>query len=402
MKNASILLLALCLLALPSAVPAQLAFTTNNGVITITGYSGAGGALVIPGATNGHPVTSIRDGALQNLNSLTSVVIPDSVTNIGQSAFLSCYGLTNASIGSGVTNIGGGPFANCRNLKTITVNPTNLFFRSTNGVLFDKNLTALIQFPGGLGGSYTIPNSVVRVGFEAFNGCTRLTNVLVGSGVTNIAAWAFFASGPLAAISVDTNNPAFSSVNGVLFDKHQTTLVTFPPALGGSYTVPDGVTNILDYAFSYCNGLNQVTMPASLTSLEWSAFEFCGILTAVYFLGNAPDTGGFDPFAYANATIYYLPGTSGWDVFFADTGQPGVLWLPQVQTGFGGFGVQNHQFGFNFTWAGGKVVVVEACTNLVSPVWLPVQTNIVGSGAVSFSDPQPASYPGRFYRLRSN
>src|ERR1035441_2311327 len=98
MKNASILLLALCLLALPSAVPAQLAFTTNNGVITITGYSGAGGALVIPGATNGHPVTSIRDGALQNLNSLTSVVIPDSVTNIGQSAFLSCYGLTNASI----------------------------------------------------------------------------------------------------------------------------------------------------------------------------------------------------------------------------------------------------------------------------------------------------------------
>src|ERR1035438_7149701 len=89
MKTVKILLLTLCLLTLPAAVRAQLIFTTNNGAITILGCGNAAGALVIPSSTNGHPVTSIASGALQNLPGLTSVVIPDSVTNLGSGAFRS-------------------------------------------------------------------------------------------------------------------------------------------------------------------------------------------------------------------------------------------------------------------------------------------------------------------------
>jgi hypothetical protein len=67
----------------------------------------------------------------------------------------------------------------------------------------------------------------------------------------------------------------------------------------------------------------------------------------------------------------------------------------------GGFGVQNNQFGFNIAWASDTVVVVEACTNLANPAWTPVGTNTLTGGSSYFSDPDWTSYPGRFYRLRS-
>ena len=75
------------LLTLPAAVQAQFTFTTNNGTITITGYTGSGGAVVIPSSTNGYPVASIVSCKLIYSSGVTSVTIPDSVTNIGFGAF---------------------------------------------------------------------------------------------------------------------------------------------------------------------------------------------------------------------------------------------------------------------------------------------------------------------------
>ena len=100
-----------------------------------------------------------------------------------------------------------------------------------------------------------------------------------------------------------------------------------------------------------------------------------------------------------NATVYYLPGTTGWGTTF--TGLPTVLWKPLIQTSDGNFGVQTNRFGFNINWASGQTVVVEACTNLANPVWSPVGTNILTGGPSYFSDPAWTNYPGRFYRLRS-
>ena len=64
------------------------------------------------------------------------------------------------------------------------------------------------------------------------------------------------------------------------------------------------------------------------------------------------------------------------------------------------FGVRTNQFGFNINWASGKVIVVEACTSLVSPIWIPVQTNTLSGGTNSFSDPQWTDGVYRFYRVR--
>ena len=84
----------LLLLTVPAVVQAQFTFTTNNGTITITGYTGSGGAVVIPNSTNGYPVTSIGEDAFGGCTSLTSVTIPDSVTSIGVQAFWICRRLS--------------------------------------------------------------------------------------------------------------------------------------------------------------------------------------------------------------------------------------------------------------------------------------------------------------------
>jgi len=90
-------LLLLLLLTLPAVVQAQFNYTTDNGTITITGYTGPGGAVAIPDTINGLPVTSIGYFAFARAT-LTSVTIPNSVTSIGHSAFRVCRSLTSVTI----------------------------------------------------------------------------------------------------------------------------------------------------------------------------------------------------------------------------------------------------------------------------------------------------------------
>ena len=105
---------------------------------------------------------------------------------------------------------------------------------------------------------------------------------------------------------------------------------------------------------------------------------------------------GFAAFDDDPVTIYYLPGATGWGLFFSDV--PTELWNPQASA----LGVTGGHFGFNITGPSNTVIVVEACANPAHPVWLQVSTNALdGSGASSFSDSQSANYPARFYRFRS-
>jgi hypothetical protein len=88
-----------------------------------------------------------------------------------------------------------------------------------------------------------------------------------------------------------------------------------------------------------------------------------------------------------------------WGLTFA--GLPAVLWNPQVQTSDGSFGVRTNRFGFNITGTTNIPIVVEACTNLTSPVWTTLQSCNLTNGSLYFSDPQWTNYPSRFYRIRS-
>ena len=132
--------------------------------------------------------------------------------------------------------------------------------------------------------------------------------------------------------------------------------------------------------------MTNVTIPSSVTSIGYEAFRDCTSLTAVYFQGNVPSADS-TLFFGDYATAYCLPGTTGWS--------------PQVQTSGGNFGVRTNGFGFTITGNSNLVAVVEACANLASPVWTPLQNNALTGGSAYFSDPQWMNHPARFYRLWS-
>jgi hypothetical protein len=177
----------------------------------------------------------------------------------------------------------------------------------------------------------------------------------------------------------------------------KTTFHNLGPA--GSFRRDQGFLRIttsqkITYAFHSCN-VSSVTIGNSVTNIGVNAFANCTRLTAAYFLGNAPPDNGNLAFYDAPACVYYLAGTTGWGSTFGTAAA--VLWNPQaVAPGFTG-----GQFGFNLTGPINGVIVVEACTNLANPVWLPVSTNTLSSGVSAFSDPQSKNYSTRYYRFTS-
>lgn len=364
---------------------ATISFPTN---ITSIGWGAFWGCSSMTDFVIPNSVTDIGDAAFEGTG-LSSVTIPNSITSIGYMTFSGCGSLTNVTMPESVTNITSWAFSYCGSLTSIKI--PNGVTTVEHGVFYDcpnltsvtigTSVTSILQDAFGNTGltSINIPNNVTSIDADAF-ASTGLTNITLGNGVTSMGdsfyTCPFYGCPNLMAITVDTSNPAYCSVNGVLFDKNRDTLIECPRGLAGSYTVPGSVTNIGNYAFYYCTSLN-----------------------AVYFQGNAPSLGAFVFTGDNNATIYYLPGMTGWPT--PSWGVPEVLWNPQVQSSGATFGIRTNQFGFTVTGTSNLVIVVEACTDPGNPVWLPVSTNTLTGGSAYFRDSEWTNYPARFYRLRS-
>ena len=242
---------------------------------------------------------------------------------------------------------------------------------------------------------------VISIGDFAFENQDTITAVTIPNRATIIGDGAFQFCYSLTNILVDPLNPAYSSVDGVLFNQNQTTLVEYPGGkLGRGYTVPNSVTSIGADAFEACFSLANVTIGNSVTTIGDWAFNSCSSLTSIYFQGNAPSLDGIYVFLSGNVTAYYLPGTVGWSSTFG--GIPTALWsLPYPLVLNSSLGVRANQFGFTVSWATNLNVVVEAATDLKNPNWSPLTTNALNNGVVNFTDPQWTNYPSRFYRVRS-
>ena len=166
--------------------------------------------------------------------------------------------------------------------------------------------------------SVTIPNSVTSIGISAFYNCSGLTSVTIGNSVTSIGNSAFSNCSGLISIIVDESNPSFSSIEGILYNNDATTLiycpitkktVTIPNSVTSidysafygcsgltSVTIPNSVTSIGNYAFYGCSGLTSVTIPNSVTSIGQRVFENCSGLTSVT-IGNSVTSIGYYAFS---------------------------------------------------------------------------------------------------------
>ncbi|MEX0330407.1 MAG: leucine-rich repeat domain-containing protein [Puniceicoccaceae bacterium] len=134
--------------------------------------------------------------------------------------------------------------------------------------------------------SVIIPASVEVIEDRAFLSCDQLTQITLGKGVASIGI--SFALKNLSAIEVDPENPFFADQSGILFDKTLSTLYRVPPALSGSFDVPDSVTVIEGSSFWYCDEITHIEIPDTVTHIDEGAFVYCKALVSVTLPANLP------------------------------------------------------------------------------------------------------------------
>ena len=272
----------------------------------------------------------IGESAFYNCTNLKSIIIPDSVTYIWDYAFWQCENLISVVLPGNLRHFERSAFLRCYNLISFTISPNSNMFCTVEGVLFTKDKTGILMYPSGLpANSYVVPNEVKTIACGAFGRCLNLESVILPESLTCIEEWAFSNCSALTSITVpdgvisildgafnecvsltsitipdgvteigyevfykctgltefivSPNNKSLCVVDGVLFSKDKTTLIKYPTGrLEPSYVIPDGVVNVVNQAFSYCEGLVSVTLPSSLKNFRNYAFGSCKNLCHIY------------------------------------------------------------------------------------------------------------------------
>ena len=217
-------------------------------------------SLVIPDS-----VTSIGDRAFWDCCSLSSVVIPDSVTSIGDKAFYRCSSLSSVVIPESVVNLNGNPFKGWNGeLKCLSP-----YFIYDNKALFDKDKSKIIAFRDKNTTSYVIPDSVSCIGSGAFWGCCSLSNIILPDSVSCIGSVAFWGCTSLSSVVIPDS---VSSIGDSAFWDCRSL---------SSVVIPDSVTSIGDWAFGGCESLKSLVIPDSVSSIGNRAFWDCRSLTDI-------------------------------------------------------------------------------------------------------------------------
>ena len=345
-----------------------------DGTAVITGYNGQAETLTVPGSLDGHQVTAIGEIAFAAHESLVSVTLPEGLISIGGNAFYACASLSDVGLPEGLLNIGDFAFADCKSLKDISLpmslagmgnnpfamtaanihlSPDHPRFEMIDGLLVDKADKRMITYPfGSQASEFTVPAGILAIGNYAFYACAALKAVTLPEGVISLGEGVFYLCESLTDVTlplsladmalnpfvmapvnirVSPDHSRFEAVDGVLFDKAEKKLLSYPYGREpGPYTVPGGVLAIEDMAFINCTNLTGITLPEGLLSVGISAFFNCENLAALtlseglvsigdnafYNCGQLTEVSlpssleeiGFNPFELSPAVITISPG----------------------------------------------------------------------------------------------
>lgn len=243
--------------------------------------------IVIPMYADSYPVTSIKLNA--GSRSITSVTFPDSFESINEWAFSDYITLRKVTLGKNVKVIEEGAFNLCYNLETVVFNDglieiQDSAFRSCSklsGVVLPETLKTLGNAFGGcdLITELVIPDSTIYVSEELFSSMRYLEKAVIGKSVTNLSGTSFQYCDNLEEVVISAENPYFTTVDGVLYSKDKKTLLYYPCArTDESFTIPEGVEEVQDYAFMYAENLENVQFPSTVKTLGMGVFSYCSSL----------------------------------------------------------------------------------------------------------------------------
>lgn len=329
-------------------------YTVRNGTITVAGGAFAGldtlSEVVIPDS-----VVSVGASAFAGCEQLLKIGFGSGLRRIGDGAFRQCVRLSEISVPTGTTHIGAYAFANCTALSRIYMpdSVTNIgkdaflqsaYFRNEmnreNGTLYiGRYLIKVDSVPdgeykikegttviaaeafAGCGDALTavtipesvthigerafvdcrqlreitIPDSVTDIGAGAFGGCSAITTVTLGRRVQNIGAGAFADCGAIAEIRYRSDIAGWCAIDGLEnLAGAGRALYIGETAITGEVVIPEGVTEIGEYAFAYCAGITKVVIPVSVRTIGGNAFLECHALTEVQYAGTEADWEAID------------------------------------------------------------------------------------------------------------
>ena len=265
-------------------------YSEDENGICITAYNGLDKEIIIPTTLGGEKVVAIGDSVFDENETITQVVIPESVAKIGMFAFYGCVNLTKVELNDGVKSIGREAFAKCARLTEITipksvekinsgafyrcytldkivVDEGNVVYDSRNdcNAIIETNSNKLIRG----GGLTVIPDDVICIGDSAFCGCNNLSKIVIPDSVVEIEWQAFNGCSNLKEIKLP--NKIKTIPNGMFVECTKLSNIE----------IPDGVEAISDTAFKYCSGLQEIKIPNSVTSIGRAAFSGCSKLETI-------------------------------------------------------------------------------------------------------------------------
>ncbi|MDD6642460.1 MAG: leucine-rich repeat domain-containing protein, partial [Bacteroidales bacterium] len=290
-------------------------------------------ASKITSFTFGSEVEHIPAYLCYGMENLTSVTIPNSVTSIGEKAFRGCSGLTSVTIPNSVTSIGMYAFEGCSGLTSVLWNAKNYAdFSSRDYAPFYNIKSQITSFTFGSEvehipaylcygmenlTSVTIPNNVTSIGGAAFYGCSGLTSVTIPNSVTSIGYGAFYYCSGLTAVTIGNSvtsigkntfyecsgltSVVWNAKNCADFAEYYDEYDYYGPFYNiasqiTSFTFGSAVEHIPAYLCYDMKNLTSVTIPNSVTSIGYYAFEGCTALHEITALPTVPPTCGSNAF----------------------------------------------------------------------------------------------------------
>ncbi|MCL1931714.1 MAG: leucine-rich repeat domain-containing protein [Treponema sp.] len=240
-------------------------------------------SIIIPDS-----VTSIEDAVFSNCFALASINLPEGLTSIGTNAFASA-GVVSFTIPSSVTNIGMGALHASYGIKEINVDPNNAFYSSVDGVLYNKDKTTLIQYPARKEGStVTISGDITNIDYQAFTLSINLTAINVDSSNSVYSS----VDGVLYNKDITTLIQCPTGRKDTLIIPNSVTSIRGMSFMWGyitSVTIPNSVTSI-EWAFAYCTSLISVTFEGTIAEDNFTEGAFQSSDLREKYLSGGPGT----------------------------------------------------------------------------------------------------------------